>query len=366
MRPGMKLIRAVEAFVIGAAALAVGSCSIMPTEVQDAVGTTTHITADFRNIAGMFEGNPITVLGLEVGKVDKIVPKGQFAEVHMVINGDVKIPKDVTAALISPSIVTDRHIELTPRYTGGPTLPDKSHLTVEQTRTPVELDTMIKTIDQFAAALKPAPGNNVGPLSGTLLYDMVNGQGEKIRDTLNALSGALKVGVDNKDAVSTIIVKLNELTTMLSENDQSVRDFSNRTTQLSQLLAEQAPGLQATLDQLNGFLANTSGAFGQYQDQLATSLTGLTAVTDQLRRNAAGVTEVVDVAPLFLQNLDRSVNRQHGYIRLHAVVGTALSGEIVSLFCERIQMRSDGCRTGRIEDFGPDLGLTAALLGLTK
>lgn len=27
-------------------------------------------------------------------------------------------------------------------------------------------------------------------------------------------------------------------------------------------------------------------------------------------------------------------------------------------------MRSDGCRTGKIEDFGADFGLTALLLGL--
>lgn len=362
----MTVMRAAKVAVLGVAALAIGSCSVVPTDVQDAVGTTQHITADFRNIAGMFEGNPITVLGLEVGKVDKIVPKGQFVEVHMVVKSDVKLPKDLTAALISPSIVTDRHIELTPRYTGGPTLPDKSHLTVEQTRTPVELDTMIKTIDQFADALKPAPGAAEGPLSGTLLYDMVNGQGTKIRDTLNALSGALKVGVDNKDAVASIIVKLNELTTMLAENDQSVRDFSNQVTQMTSLLAEQSPGLQATLTQMNDFLNNTSGAFTQYQDQLASSLSGLTAVTDQLRANAAGVTEVVDVAPLLLQNIDRTMDRQRGFIRLRGVLGTALSGEIISVFCERIQMRSDGCRTGKVEDLGPDLGLTAALMGMTK
>ena len=37
---------------------------------------------------------------------------------------------------------------------------------------------------------------------------------------------------------------------------------------------------------------------------------------------------------------------------------------MLALFCERIQMRSDGCRTGKLKDFGPDLGLTAALLGM--
>lgn len=361
------LARLAKAAVIGAATLAVGSCSLVPLGVKDAAGQTQHITADFENIAGMFEGNPITVLGLEVGRVDKIVPKGRYAEVHMTVDKSVKLPKNVEAALVSPSIVTDRHIELTPVYTGGDTLPDKAHLTTAQTHTPVELDTMIKTIDAFSAALSPQEGQEgIGPLSGRVLYPMMNGNGEKMRDTLNALSGALKVGTDNKDAVSTIIIKLNELTSMLADNDQSVRDFSNKMTQMSGLLADQAPGLQATLDQLNAFLANTSGAFSQYSDQLNGTLTGLTAVTKQLRDNAAGVVEIVDVAPLLMQNLDKSVNRQGNFIRLHGLIGTSLSGEIISLFCERIQMRADGCRTGKMEDMGPDFGLTAAMLGLTR
>ncbi|UGT70751.1 MCE family protein [Nocardia gipuzkoensis] len=366
-RTGFPLRTIAKTLMISAAALTVGSCSLLPSSVNDALGTTLQITADFDNIAGIYEGNPITVLGLDVGKVDKIVPKGTLIEVHMSIDKDMKIPKDAIAAIISPSIVTDRHIELTPVYTGGAALSDGAHLPKARTKTPVELDTMIKTIDQFAAALKPEPGQEgIGPLSGRVLYPMLNGNGEKIRDTLNALSSALKVGVDNKDAISSIIIKLNDLTTMLAENDQSVRDFSNRVTQMTGLLADQAPGLQATLDQLLAFLRNTSTTLTQYQDQLSGTMTGLTNVTQQLRDNAYGITEVVDVAPMVMQNIDGIVNREHGYVRLHAVIGTALSGEIVSLFCERIQMKADGCRTGNMQDFGPDYGLTAALLGLTK
>ncbi|WP_405159780.1 MCE family protein [Nocardia sp. NBC_01499] len=353
--------------VVSAAALAVGSCSLVPSSVNDALGQTIQVTADFENIAGIFEGNPITVLGLDVGKVEKIVPKGTFVEVHMSIDKSVKIPKDAMAAIISPSIVTDRHVELTPVYTKGDTMADGAHLPLGKTKTPVELDTMIKTIDQFAAALKPEPGSEgIGPLSGRVLYPMMNGNGAKMRDTLNALSGALKVGVDNKDAVSNIIIKLNELTTMLADNDQSVRDFSNRMTQMTGLLADQAPGLEATLNQINDFLANTSTTLVQYQDQLAGSLAGLTNVTSQLRQNAYGITEIVDVAPMVFQNVDNIMNREKGYVRLSALIGTALSGEQVSLFCERIQLKPDGCRTGNMQDFGPDYGLTAALLGLTK
>ncbi|GAA5046272.1 MlaD family protein [Nocardia callitridis] len=356
-----------KTLAISAAALSVGSCSLVPSSVNNAIGNSLQITADFENIAGIYEGNPVTVLGLDVGKVDKIVPKGTFIEVHLSVQPSVKIPKDAQAAIISPSIVTNRHIELTPVFTGGDAMTDGTHLPLSRTKTPVELDTLIKTIDQFSAALKPEEGSDgLGPLSGKTLYPMLNGNGEKIRDTLNALSGALKVGVDNKDAVSSIIVKLNELTSMLAENDQSVRDFSDRTTQMTGLLADQAPGLQATLDQLNDFLNNTSSVFGQYQDQLKDSLNGLTNVTQQLRDNSRGMTEVADVAPMMLQNVEKIMNPEGGYVRLHAIIGTALSGEVISVFCERVQMKADGCRTGDMSDFGPDYGLTAALLGLTK
>lgn len=362
----MKLKRAAKTLCIGITALVLGSCAVS-SSVNNAVGNTIQVTADFENIAGMFEGNTITVLGLDVGKVDKIVPHGEFAEVHMSLDGDVEIPKDAMAVVVSPSIVTDRHIEMTPRYTEGETLSDGDHLPLQRTDVPVELDTMLQTIDKFAEALEPKEGQEgVGPLSGRVLYPMLDGNGAKMRDTLNALSSALKVGIDNKDAISTIIIKLNELTTMLAENDQAVRDFSRNATEMTTLLAEQAPGLQATLDQLNGFLDNTSSIFGEHRDQLSDTLTRLDSVVQQLRQNAHGVTEVVDVAPMLLQNFDRTMNREKGYIRLHAVLGTALNGEAVSLFCERIQMRADGCRTGRVEDFGPDFGLTAALLGLTK
>ena len=69
---------------------------------------------------------------------------------------------------------------------------------------------------------------------------------------------------------------------------------------------------------------------------------------------------------MLLQNLDNSMDRNGHFVRLHALIGTVFDGEIVSAFCEKIQMRADGCRTGKVQDLGPDFGLTAAMLGLTK
>ncbi|MGV9431231.1 MlaD family protein, partial [Nocardia sp. NPDC003648] len=62
--------------MVGATVLAMGSCSPLPD-------APTEITADFENIAGMYEGNDVMVLGLAVGKVDKIIPKGTYVEARV-------------------------------------------------------------------------------------------------------------------------------------------------------------------------------------------------------------------------------------------------------------------------------------------
>ncbi|MER7453305.1 hypothetical protein ABTW96_23770 [Nocardia beijingensis] len=69
---------------------------------------------------------------------------------------------------------------------------------------------------------------------------------------------------------------------------------------------------------------------------------------------------------MVLQNLDNLIDRENRRARVHFIISTALNGKILSLFCERMQMKADGCRTGNMQDFGPDYGLTAALHELTK
>ncbi len=75
----------------------------------------------------------------------------------------------------------------------------------------------------------------------------------------------------------------------------------------------------------------SAAARRQLLRELPRSLTGRTNVTNQLRANSG------------------AMDKNGRHFRTHALIGTALSGEIDSVFCERIQMRSDagqaGCRT---------------------
>lgn len=362
--------RFAKAAVLASAAALTAACSLLPDTVarlpEQYLGERIRVSADFENVAGLYAGNEVAVLGVPVGQVDSVTPRGSYVEVVLSIDSAVQVPADAMAALISPQLITNRHVELAPAYSGdGPILADGDHIPLARTRVPVELDRILENFDQLGAALKG--DNQEGPMASRVLFPLLDGNGDRLAETLDALSSAFEVTLANKDQIATTIAKLQEITQIIAENDQTVRDFSGRLTELVALMGEQSPGLQAVLTQLNDFVANTSTVVGENRDQLAGAITRFVTIADQMRANARGLTEIVDVGPLLFQNIDNAVSREHQALRLHALADKiVLDSEHLSIFCERVQMRLDGCRTGKLQDMGPDFGLTAALLGLTK
>ncbi|MEV0763505.1 MCE family protein [Nocardia sp. NPDC050435] len=353
-----------------AAALFAAGCGLIPASLStlpgQVLGGQMRISADFENVAGLYAGNEVAVLGVPVGSVETVTARGSYVEVVMTIDASVAIPADAIAALVNPQLITNRHVELAPAYTGdGPRLTDGMHIPLPRTRTPVELDRILENFDQLGAALKG--DSESGPMASRVLFPLLNGNGDRLRETLDALSSAFEVTMANKDQIANTVVKLNEITQIIAQNDQTVRDFSGRLTELVALMGQQAPGLQAVITQLNDFLNNTAALVGENKDQLAGALSRFMDITAQMRGNARQLTEIVDVAPLLFQNLSNATSHEHQALRLHGLLDkSVLDGEALSLFCERVGMRHDGCRTGKIADFGPDFGLTAALLGMTE
>ncbi|MTE15238.1 MCE family protein [Nocardia aurantiaca] len=366
----MTLRRRLKLAAACGAVLLISACGMLPDSVsslsKEYLGGRMKITADFENVAGLYAGNDVAVLGVPIGTVETVTPKGSYVQVTMSVDKDVKIPADAIAALVNPQLITNRHVELAPAYTGaGPTLTDGAYIPVQRTRVPVELDRILATFSQLGDALKG--DDTTGPMASRVLFPLLNGNGDRLRETLDQLSSAFEVTLANKDQISNTIIKLNDITQVIASNDQTVRDFSGRLTELVNLMGEQAPGIDAVLRQLDDFVTNTSTLVGQNKDQLAGALTRFVSITDQMRANARGLTEIVDVGPLLFQNIANATSEEHQALRLHGLLDKSiLDGEILSTFCERIQMRMDGCRTGKVQDFGPDFGITAALLGIAN
>ena len=80
------------------------------------------LTAHFPRTVSLYEGSDVRVLGVAVGTVDSVTPSGTDVVVKISYEESVKIPSDAKAVIISPSVVGDRYVQLTPAYTGGEVL----------------------------------------------------------------------------------------------------------------------------------------------------------------------------------------------------------------------------------------------------
>lgn len=131
----MSLRRIARVVAAGIAGLCAAGCAVLPDSIaglpEQYLGEHIRISADFENVAGLYAGNEVAVLGVPVGRVETVTPRGSYVEVTMALDRDVEVPADAMAALISPQLITNRHVELAPAYRGdGPTLTDGAHIQI--------------------------------------------------------------------------------------------------------------------------------------------------------------------------------------------------------------------------------------------
>ena len=133
--------------------LAVG-ISMMVTPWWKQVTRNTYI-AYFPNTNGVYTGDEIRILGVAVGTIEKIEPQPNAAKVTFSVESEYPVPADVRAAILSPSLVTSRAIQLVPVYSGGPKLADGATIPEERTAVPVEWDDLRKQLEKLTESLQP-------------------------------------------------------------------------------------------------------------------------------------------------------------------------------------------------------------------
>ncbi|HNI70388.1 MAG TPA: MlaD family protein [Marmoricola sp.] len=157
--------------------LALVASSCMPFTAKDL-----KVTAYFADSSGLFVGNDVGVLGVSVGKITKITPQGDQVRVEMEIDADQKVPVDAGAVVVARSVATDRYVELTPVYKSGPTMKSGAVIEEQRTKTPVDFDTVLASLNTLAKGLTGTPGNE------QLVGDAVNNLAEAIGGALRLLA----------------------------------------------------------------------------------------------------------------------------------------------------------------------------------
>jgi virulence factor Mce-like protein len=290
-----------------------------------------RVTAYFKETVGLYPGSDVRVLGIPIGTIDEVVPLGDKVRVEMSIDDDYDIPADADAVVLAPSLVSDRYVQFSPVYDGGPTMQDGAELSLDRTAIPVELDAVYGALDELSDALGPNGANKNGALSDLVDVGAANlkGNGKALNQTLTGFSQAVKTLAENRDDLFGSLDNLQTFTSALATIDAQVGQFNDNMAAVSDLLAGQREDLKTAVALLSDALGDVAGFVRDNSTLLSTNVNRLADVTLVLVQQRANLAEVLDVAPAALSNLSRAYNPDYGTLDTRDNGVGSLNAEVV-------------------------------------
>lgn len=277
------------------------------------------VTADFADTTGVYVGNDVTYLGVKVGEIVRIEPRGATMRVVMHLAPDTRVPEDAGAEILQGSLVTDRYVELGPAWTDGPTLASGAHIAADHTRAPATVDEIAKAIDDLVLALDGGPDGRDDHGLGDVLATTakaLDGNGPHLRAALAESRDALAM-LNAKDGDLTAVTdNLVALVGTLAERDRSIRDFTRAAADTGDVLADQRRQLGATLDSLDELTRLANRFLKQNGDVLGDDLSGLADVVALVRSRQDSLEEAFATMPTMAENFARAYDWDLGRLRV--------------------------------------------------
>lgn len=282
--------------------------------------STTRITAYFDRSVGIYEGSDVRILGVAVGSVDSVEPMGDQVRVVMSVDRKYDIPADAQAAQITPSVVSDRFIQLTPVYRGGPKMEREATIPRARTVTPVEVDQLYKSIAELSDALGPNGANKEGAVNELVRTSAANlaGNGEALANSITQLSKAARYLSDARGDIFETVKNLQSFVSMLAVNDQQVREFNTQLADLAGFLAGERQNLGEALELLSVALGDVARFIDDNRELVADNAAALTTLTKTLADQRDDLAAALPVLPVALSNLINIHNGESGTLDMRA------------------------------------------------
>ena len=277
-------------------------------------GSTRTVTAYFSRAVSVYNGTDVDIMGVRVGKVTSVKPDGDQVKVVMQYDAKYQLPAEVKAAIVTPTLVADRFIQLAPAFTGGSALPDKGTIPMSRTAVPVEMDEIYKSIADLTDALGPNGANKNGALNNALKAgaNALRGNGKLGNKMLANLSQVAKTLDDNSGNLFATLDGLNQITKTLDANDGTVQKFMTRLAKVSKQLSGESGDLQSALAAIADAVDITRGFVKDNKDKLTGDLGKLTTTLKVLADQKQSLGTTLQLAPLGLGDLADSFDAGTG------------------------------------------------------
>lgn len=259
------------------------------------IGHTTY-TAEFLQAASLRPGNPITIAGIEVGKVSDLELAGDHVRADLSIRDDIVLGKDTTAEIKVTTILGSRYLELVPNGPGS--LPDNT-ISLARTTVPYDLQSALEDAtttfdqvdsDQFAQSLATL-GKQLDGLPAILPAAMQN---------LHTLSS---ITADRRDQLGILLKSTQRVANTLRAQQANLGSLVDQGQDLiGQFVARQAT-FHAMLASLTSLAANLDRVVVNDRQELDEMLANIAELTDMVGYHDDLFRNLLQIAPVTVRGL---------------------------------------------------------------
>jgi phospholipid/cholesterol/gamma-HCH transport system substrate-binding protein len=264
------------------------------------------VTAHFPRAVSVYVGTDVRILGVNVGKVTAVIPEGNSVRVEMEYDAKYDVPADAKAAIVTPTLVADRFVQLTPAFEkGDKVMASGADIALPDTGVPVELDRIYSSLEDLTIALGPNGVNKDGTLDNTLsaAREAFEGNGALGNQMIRNLSeAAVTFGEGSGDLFETVS-SLARFTEVLATNDAVVRAFMKDLAEVSAALADEREELTAALASVADAVGTVETFVRDNRKALVTDLEKLTRTLKTINSEKESIDTALTVAPVAMGNL---------------------------------------------------------------
>ncbi len=266
---------------------------------------------------------------MPVGEVVSLTPRGDVVRAKVSYNGDVKLPNDVKAVVVSPSIVGDRFIQLAPAYNGtgrcSRTTPTCRSI-APRCRSSSTRSTSPSTTSRSRSG--PEGANKEGSLSKLIdgTATQLDGQGAQLNETIHNFGKLSTTLSNNKEELFGSLREVEEFVSLLKTNDSAVRSFNDSTAKVSTVLAGERDDLKETLRQLSLALVDVNSLVKENRGKLRGNIDNIASLAALLAKHKDELEETTINAPTALTNVALAYNGTSGSLDTRNDLPEALFG----------------------------------------
>ena len=273
-----------------------------------------HITAYFANSNGIFVGDDVRILGVNVGRIETIDPQPDGVKIEFAVQGKYRVPAAAKAAILSPTLVTARAIQLVPAYTTGPVMADGAVIPQNRTVVPVQWDDVRGELQKVAQTLQPTQPGGVSSLGALINTAAANlkGRGGAIRDTIVELSDVLSLLGDHSNDVFGTARNLAMLVSALHDSADLLGQLNQNLAGVSALLADRPNEVGAAVHDFSVAAQDVAGFVAQNRETIGVTSDKFTSLSQAITESLADIKETLHVAPNTLANFNNIYNPATG------------------------------------------------------